>query len=131
MFFKPGTVLGPVRPGAMAHGVWRPATRGRSTSQLGLGLVARSCRGGGPWRRNGACATTARRWLVGGKVRPGSTRRFPRAHRRKEGVVGSPRRQLDGWGRSGGGAAVFTNGGGAPAIGGGWLELLQHRTQRG
>jgi hypothetical protein len=26
---------------------------------------------------------------------------------------------------------VFTGGGGAPTIGGGWLELLQHRTQRG
>jgi hypothetical protein len=40
-------VLGPVQPGATAHGAWRPATRGRPTSRLGLGLAARSSRGGG------------------------------------------------------------------------------------
>jgi hypothetical protein len=45
--------------------------------------------------------------------------------------VGSPRKWLDGWGRSRGGATVFTGGGGAPAIGGGRLELLQHHTPRG
>jgi hypothetical protein len=45
--------------------------------------------------------------------------------------VGSPRKRLDGWGRSGGGATVFTGGEGAPVIGGGRLELLQHHTQRG
>jgi hypothetical protein len=45
--------------------------------------------------------------------------------------VGSPRKRLNEWGRSEGGAAVFTGGRGAPAIGRGQLKLLQHRTQRG
>jgi hypothetical protein len=45
--------------------------------------------------------------------------------------VGSPRKRLDRWGRSRGGVAVFTGGGGASAIGEGRLKLLQHRTQRG
>jgi hypothetical protein len=78
-----------------------------------------------------AHSSVARRWLASGKVRTRSTKRLPRGCWWKEGMVGSPRKRLDGWGRSGGGAAVFTGGGGAPVIGGGQLRLLQHRTHRG
>jgi hypothetical protein len=57
---------------------WRSATRGRPTSRLGHGLVARSSRGGGPWRRSGAHV---------GRTHGVVTARWPRAQQRG-GVAG-------------------------------------------
>jgi hypothetical protein len=67
-------VSGPIRPEAIAHEAWRPATGGQLKGWLGLspaarsdGETARSAR-----RRNAHSAVArspaARWWLVGGKV---------------------------------------------------------------
>jgi hypothetical protein len=83
-------VSGLIRPGATAHKVWQPATRGRPTSWLGLGLEARSSRGSGPQSGDAThapsalvarssravhvhdstmvCSPAARWWLAGDKV---------------------------------------------------------------
>jgi hypothetical protein len=100
-----------------AHGGWRPVPRGRPTSRLGRGLVARSSHVCGLYARaHGAVASlpTAASWWRGS----------PREHQRGSGVT--PGKSGGGGAYPSGGAAVrreessgttaFTGGEGAPVV---------------
>jgi hypothetical protein len=96
-FLIPRTVSDPIRPEATAHGVRRPAMRGRPKGWLGLGLAARS---GGEAARGGAAVRThddavahslASRWrLSSGKVLPVSLWGAQGGHRARRLGWGSP-----------------------------------------
>jgi hypothetical protein len=82
-------VLGPVRPETTTHEAWRPAARDRSTGPWPNGPVSLRRRHGARERARAHGAAATRSLRVTARCR---------AHRRKEGMVGSPRKRLDGWG---------------------------------